>query len=152
LEQYSHHPSVIGFGIDVEWFRSTDGPLGIPVTDEEAHQWVKEIHEINEDYYLFLKHWEIDWMPPNERQGIVFINDEQHFDSLNLMQESFSKWGEHFSPYPVGFQFGYHSDRNWWKEYQDPFLVISDAILKGIPNTRSLFWVDFTILEVFPPK
>jgi hypothetical protein len=24
-------------------------------------------------------------------------------------------------------------------------------ILERIPNTRALFWVDFTVLEIFPP-
>lgn len=151
LGQYSHHPCVIGFGIDVEWYHSTDGPLGVPVTDAEATQWLREIRKHNKDYYLFLKHWEIAWMPPKAREGIVFINDEQNFDSLDQMKESFSNWGKHFSPYPVGFQFGYYSDRSWWKKYPEPARAISHAILENIPNARSLFWVDFTIFEVFPP-
>ena len=36
LNQYKHHPSVVGFGVDVERYKSTSGPEGQPVTDEEA--------------------------------------------------------------------------------------------------------------------
>ena len=28
---------------------------------------------------------------------------------------------------------------------------IGQALLDKIPNTRALYWVDFTVLDVFPP-
>src|SRR5689334_7233129 len=43
LGAYKHHPSVVGFGIDVEWYKSMGGPEGQPITDEEATRWVKAI-------------------------------------------------------------------------------------------------------------
>jgi len=152
LGHYGHHSSVIGFGLDVEWYQSTEGPLGIPITDEEARRWSEAVRSYNPAYSLFLKHWEIEWMPPNEREGIAFINDHQDFESLDAMLENFSAWGQHFEGYPVGYQFGYPSDRNWWREFDDPPGEIGRAILQNIDNTQALFWVDFTIHEVFPPK
>jgi hypothetical protein len=151
LGNYAHHPSVIGFGVDVEWWRSTDGPLGVPVTDEEATRWVDLVQSYDSDYWLFLKHWEIDWMPPTARDGILFVNDRQDFGGLDQMVGSFDAWGQHFAPAPVAYQFGYFSDRTWWIEMQDPPAEIGRAILDRVPNTRGLFWVDFTILQVFPP-
>jgi hypothetical protein len=150
INQYNHHPSVIGFGLDVEWYKSTIGPLGVPITDEEANRWVKAVRTHNPEYRLFLKHWEIDWMPPTVREGIYFINDTQDFDSLDALVENFSTWGKHFSPSPVGYQFGYETDRKWWRELEDPPFEIGDKLLKNIPNTQALYWVDFTITEVFP--
>jgi len=151
LGQYGHHPCVIGFGLDVEWYQSTEGPLGVPITDEEAERWVAAVREHNPGYYLFLKHWEIEWMPPTARDGIMFVNDSQGFENLDALVANFSAWGKHFEGYPVGYQFGYHSDRAWWKDLADPPGEIGQAILEKIPNTRALFWVDFTTLLVFPP-
>jgi hypothetical protein len=152
LDQYSHHPCVIGFGLDVEWYKSPEGPIGVPITNNEANLWVEAVRDYKNGYYLFLKHWDINWMPLNARDGIVFINDRQDFSSLENMLEDFSDWGNHFDPSPVGFQFGYLSDRKWWGEYPDPAGLISNSILDEIPNTRALFWVDFTVLQVFPPE
>jgi hypothetical protein len=151
LAQYRHHASVIGFGVDVEWWHSTDGPLGVPVTDEEAARWVGLVRSYDPEYWLFLKHWEIEWMPPAVRDGILFVNDHQEFEDLDQMLANFGSWGEHFAPSPVAYQFGYFSDRDWWADLQDPAGEIGSAILDRVPNTRALFWVDFTVLYVFPP-
>lgn len=152
MNQYKHHPSIVGFGVDVEWYKSTDGPLGIPITDEEAERWVKAVRAIDPEYRLFIKHWELEWMPPNYREGILFINDHQEFKSLTEMLENFNAWGAHFDPHPVGYQYGYLSDRGWWQTLQDPPGDIGRAILENNPNTRGLYWVDFTVLEMFPPE
>jgi hypothetical protein len=99
-----------------------------------------------------LKHWEFEWMPPTARDGILFINDHQDFESLDAMLENFKAWGEHFEGYPVGYQFGYYSDAKWWRDSDDPPALIGKAILEQIPNARALYWVDFSVLEVFPPE
>jgi hypothetical protein len=152
LNQYKDHPSVVGFGLDVEWYKSTNGPEGQPITDEEAKRWVESIRKIDPRYQLFLKHWDAAWMPPTYRDGIVFINDSQQFESFDQLMDDFTIWGEKFSPAPVGYQYGYPADKKWWQELQDPPKAIGDAILEQIPNTKGLFWVDFTLLEMFPPK
>jgi hypothetical protein len=151
LNQYKHHPSVIGFGVDVEWYKSDGSPVGTPITDKEAEAWVKAIRAHNPNYYLFLKHWETEFMPPTYRDGIVFINDSQQFESFDHLISEFTEWGEHFAPSPVGFQYGYPADRDWWRELQDPPGDIGKVLIEKIPNTASLFWVDFTIKEIFPP-
>jgi hypothetical protein len=152
LHQYKHHPSVVGFGIDVEWYKSTSGPQGQPITDEEARRWVAAVRRHNPKYRLFLKHWEKDWMPPAERDGIFFVDDSQQFDSFEEMVSEFRAWGEAFAPAPVGFQYGYPTDKVWWQGLQDPPRDIGQELLEGIPNTQGLFWVDFTVLDVFPPQ
>lgn len=152
LEQYKHHPSVIGFGVDVEWYKSDGSAEGTPVTDAEAEAWVRAIRAHNPEYRLFLKHWDKDWMPPTYRDGIVFINDSQQFRSFEHMDEEFAAWGAHFAPAGVGYQYGYPADRGWWSALKDPAAEIGQAILAKSPNTVSLFWVDFTVLDVFPPE
>ncbi len=152
LNQYKHHPSVAGFGIDVEWYKSTNGPEGQPITDEEAKRWVAAVRKHNPDYQLFLKHWEKDWMPPTERDGIFFVDDSQQFESFDQMVNEFSDWGKAFAPAPVGFQYGYPADKAWWQKLQDPPKDIGQALLENVPNTQGLFWVDFTVLDLFPPQ
>jgi hypothetical protein len=152
LNQYKHHPSLVGFGIDVEWYKSTVGPEGQPITDDEAKRWVAAVCNHNPDYRLFLKHWEKDWMPPIERDGIFFVDDSQQFESFDQMVNEFSDWGKAFAPAPVGFQYGYPADKTWWQKLVDPPKDIGQAILENVPNTAGLFWVDFTVLDVFPPQ
>ena len=152
LNQYKTHPSVIGFGVDVEWYQSTNGPQGEPISDEVAKRWVERIQTHDPNYRLFLKHWDQAWMPPTYRDGIFFIDDSQQFESFDAMVQEFTEWGNAFAPSSVGFQYGYPADRPWWKELQDPPKDIGQAILENVPNAQGLFWVDFTVLDMFPPK
>ncbi|MBN2387745.1 MAG: hypothetical protein JXB85_12065 [Anaerolineales bacterium] len=151
LGQYSQHPCVIGFGVDVEWFQSDGSAEGTPVTDAQARQWVAAVRRHDRDYLLFLKHWDPAYLPPTERDGLVFVDDSQQFESFEQMVAEFSAWGRHFAPAAVGFQYGYPADRHWWSQLADPPGDIGRAILENVPNTSALFWVDFTVLEVFPP-
>lgn len=151
LDQYSHHPSVIGFGVDVEWYQSIGVPEGKDVTDEEAAAWLALIREYNPEYRLYLKHWLPEKMPPTLREGLLFVDDSQGVDSLETMVAEFEVWGETFAPAPVGFQYGYTSDKPWWGEFEDPAGEIGNAILERVPNTGGLYWVDFTVLDTFPP-
>ena len=34
--------------------------------------------------------------------------------------------------------------------YPDLFGDLGKGILKAVPNTEAIFWVDFSVLEVFP--
>jgi hypothetical protein len=151
LRQYAHHPCVQGVGVDVEWNKSTNPDGGEPVSDAEAAAWLKAARGYNPTYRLFLKHFKADVMPATLREGIVFIDDSQIFASFDAMVEEFAKWGRTFAPARVSFQFGYPSDRPWWSKLQDPPAEIGRRLLDTIPNTEALIWVDFTVLEVFPP-
>jgi hypothetical protein len=151
LARYAHHPSVVGFGVDVEWYESTKQPEGKAVSDDEARVWLKAVRFHDPEYRLFLKHWEIGKMPPTLREGLLFVDDSQILPSLEAMVTEFAEWGRAFSPAPVAFQFGYRSDRPWWSLLDDPPRQIGQAILDRVPNARGLYWVDFTVLEVFPP-
>jgi len=151
MKQYCRHPSVIGIGIDVEWYKSDGSAEGRPVSDEEARSWVKTVRSVAPHYRLFLKHWVTDWLPPTVRDGIVFVDDSQQFNDFDHMVSEFTGWGRHFAPAPVAFQFGYPADKPWWSLLVDPPGEIGKAILKNIPNSSALFWVDFSVREVFPP-
>lgn len=153
MGRYGHHPCVIGFGVDVEWHRwSEQDNEGQAVSDEQARLWVEHLRRWNPSYLLFLKHWETTKLPPTYRHGLVFIDDSQIFQSLEEIVLEFARWGRWFYPSPVGFQFGYPSDRPWWSRLIDPQAEIGLAILRVAPNTSDLFWVDFTMKEIWPDK
>lgn len=152
LGKYNHHSCIIGFGVDVEWYQSVDKPDGKAVSDITAKKWLELIRSYNPEYRLFLKHWLKEKMPPIHREGIVFIDDSQDFDSKEDMIAEFKDWGERFSGAQVGFQYGYSTDKSWWSLYEDPALVIGQEILNEIPNTVGLYWVDFTLEEILMPE
>jgi hypothetical protein len=151
ISRYRHHPCVVGVGVDVEWHHSSETPEGTPVSDEEASEWLAAVQSHGKQYRLFLKHWEAGKLPAKLRDGLLFVDDSQMFSSLDEMAAEFSSWGRHFHPASVGFQIGYPADKKWWGGYQEPMKTLGEIILKDIPNTTGIFWVDFTALEVFPP-
>jgi hypothetical protein len=149
-QQYGHHSSVVGFGVDDEWYRKDLERNGKSITDAEAQTWVARARTYDSTDQVFLKHWLPEKMPPTYRTGLVFVDDSQGFGSLSSMVSEFGTWGQTFSPSPVGFQFGYKSDQAWWKAYADPPRTIGNAILSDVPNARDLVWVDFTAQTIWP--
>ena len=67
------------------------------------------------------------------------------------MTNKFTSWGNAFSDAEVGFQYGYKPDRWIWGSFADPPGQIGNDLAARVPNCRQLYWVDFTITDVFPP-
>ncbi|HPM77272.1 MAG TPA: hypothetical protein PK961_09285 [bacterium] len=150
LDRYGDHPCVAGFGVDVEWHRWTENADGLAVSDAQAQAWSEQVRAYDGGYTLYLKHWLPERMPATYREGLAFVDDSQQFSSLDELVAEFADWGEHFAPAPVMYQFGYEDDGAWWRDLADPPVDIGEAILSAVPNTAGLFWVDFTLAEVFP--
>jgi len=152
LDRYENHPCVIGFGVDVEWYKySKKNSWGVKVTDAEAEAWEARVKSHNSSYRLFLKHFWWEWMPPTYRGDIIFVDDSQNLHSLSKMVAEFRDlWAAKFPNNIVIFQYGYRSDRHWWIKLANPPKDIGDALDAAIPNDMGNFWVDFTLREVFP--
>ncbi len=150
MQRYRHHPSVIGFGIDIEWYKADVVEEGAKVTDDEAEHWDAALHQIDTAYSLFIKHYNTDWMPPSYRGNIFFIDDSQIFNGLQQMVNEYKEWGQTFAPNYSGFQFGYNADKHWWSEFDDPPKTIGQSIIDNVPGCKGVFWVDFTVTEIFP--
>lgn len=149
FQQYGGHSSVIGFGVDDEWYQNKDYRYGKAITDAEAQAWVAKVRTYDPGYMVFLKHWMTSKMPPTYRTGLVFIDDSQGFRSMEAMMSEFAAWGTSFYPAPVGFQYGYASDRAWWSKLGNPPQAIGNGILSRVPNAMDLIWVDFTAQEIW---
>lgn len=152
LKRYKHHTCVIGFGIDVEWYREFDNPeWGVRVDDNLAKSWEERVKTHNKEYRLFLKHWDRKWMPPNYRGDIIFVDDSQILENFDKMLEEFVEyWAKYFHPNTVFFQIGYSSDKHWWRKLDIPPKAIGAAIAQNIKQKCGIFWVDFTLRDVLP--
>ena len=152
LSQYSHHSSVIGFGIDVEWYKTSanNNNEGQAVTDSEAAVWTSQIKSYNQNYLFFTKHWLIEKMPPTFRTDMIFVDDSQDFPDMNSMINEFVDWSKAFSSSKVAFQFGYNNDKPWWGKLSNPPKDIGDALIEKCSNISDLYWVDFTAYDIWP--
>jgi len=156
LNRYGSHSCVIGFGIDVEWYKSSIQKFGIEVTDAEAQAWEAAVKAHNSSYKLFLKHWWWTWMPPTYRGDLIFIDDSQGLGNLDRMVKEYrDQWAAHLGGQGniLMFQVGYEKDRTWWSKLPNPPKDIGDAIASAINgNPLGIIWVDFTLREVLPTE
>lgn len=167
LNQYKHHPSVIGFGVDVEWYNTTT-PVGEDagevVADAVAKEWEAAVKAHNPNYTLFLKHYDKTWMCPDGYRGdIVFCDDSCFFRDSNSLVTEFKAFADHFYPNTVLYQVGYQLDQPWWslldaeavEDYGLPASVPPQALGRMLDKvTRQdcgIMWVDFTMNQVLPP-
>ena len=151
--KYGQHSSMIGFGVDDEWYLNKQYRNGKPITDAEARAWLTQVRSYNPNYKVFLKHWLTSQMPPTRDAGLVFVDDSQGFRSMDAMMTEFAAWGAYFHDAKVGYQFGYASDRSWWSRLTNPPQEIGNGILSRNStnlNTSDLFWVDFTAHDIWP--
>lgn len=158
LNEYKHHSCVLGFGIDVEWLESDSYSDGRRVTTSEVNEWLNKVKSHDSNYKLFLKHWELDKMPTDYPSDIVFINDSCDAINRDELVSWFISWANAFSDGKVGFQIGYDldtngdglTDKDWWSTMNDPLTEIGGVLFENISNCEYYYWVDFTILDVFP--
>ena len=152
LNRYKHHKCVIGFGIDVEWYRESENPdWGVKVEDDSAKVWEARVKSHNSNYRLFLKHWDRDWMPKKYRGDIIFVDDSQELQDFKKMTEEFIiYWADYFKPNTIFCQIGYRSDRPWWEKLTTPPRDIGMTIASNIDQDCGIFWVDFTLRDVLP--
>jgi hypothetical protein len=151
MNRYKHHPSVLGFGVDVEWFRPRGADLNAPVTDALAQQWETRVKAHGQKYTLFLKHFDQSSMPTNYRGQIVFVDDSQFFPNVDAFIAEMKGWADRYHPNTVLYQIGYPGDEHWWRNEPAPIPRTLGTKLATV--TRQDFgvaWVDFTLRRVAP--
>ena len=164
MNHYKHHPSVKGFGIDVEWYkwrtRETEGKngqirlrnSGDVLETAEARRVLTAIQAINSEYTVFVKHWDERYLP-EAAPGFIYVNDSQGFSSLSRIADEFADWAESYPDNPVMFQIGYERDDGIWGNMENPAKELGEAIIeecddRGLTNPIGIIWVDFTLKTV----
>jgi hypothetical protein len=152
LDRYSHHPSVVGFGADIEWYPSdgitngNNGDKDKKLESSELQEWDDLVKSYNPSYRIFVKHWIAEFCGEVPVSDVIYINDSQGVSQMSFLVSEFKKWAEYFEPNESGFQIGYPTDLDWWEGLSDPLVDINDALEDAIPDQIfHLFWVDFTI-------
>lgn len=167
MNRYKHHKSVVGFGIDVEWYPSngvTNGTgiksegkpwdckpkgtpgLETPLTAEKLEELDRHIKSIYPKYRIFVKHWETKYCGNKPVSDVIYIDDSQG-SSKNTIMRNFEIWAKTFYPNDVSFQIGYNSDSTWWSLWDDPIADWTKEINNFMPKDQNvyIYWVDFTI-------
>lgn len=155
MNHYKHHSCVKGFGIDVEWYeyRESAGAEegdSSKLSDATAKAVVEAVRAINSAYTVFVKHWDENWLPPIYREGLIFVNDSQYYDSPSEQRVDFAAWANYYAPNPVMFQIGYQADKETvWGNYSNPAKELGQFIADGCysGNDIGIIWVDFTLKE-----
>jgi hypothetical protein len=150
LNRYKHHPSVVGFGIDVEWFKNakTDVPNAV-VTDALAKAWEARVKSHNSKYRLFVKHFRKEDLPPTYRGDMVFVDDSQQFSSLESFLAEYKEFADFFYPNMVMFQIGYRADKAWWQSVTAPIpRTLGEKLAAQTRQDCGIVWVDFTLRDV----
>jgi len=151
--RYGSHPSVVGFGVDVEWYRSQcDGCANAKVSDSTAQSWEQKVKSVNPNWTLFLKHYDASNLPPAYRGGIIFIDDSEQNGSYDNFKTEMINFANRFYPNPVMFQIGYPSDKPWWSKLATPIPKTIGNDLAGLARQDrvGLVWVDFSLRDVLP--
>lgn len=150
MGKYKHHPCVVGFGADIEWYATSGGTNEtVAATQAIIRQWDSTLKTHKSTYRLFVKHWLPNLCGGGPVSDVVYIDDSCEFPSLSPLVAEFADWAGIFHPNTVMYQVGYPVDRGWWINYTDPIKTIGDAIAAGIPADQEvgIVWVDFSIRE-----
>jgi hypothetical protein len=152
MKRYRRHRSVIGFGIDVEWFRNTktDAPNAV-ASDDLVKSWEAHLKKYKRNYRFFVKHFRIDNLPSTYRGDVVFVNDSQQFDSREDFLAEYKQFADFFYPNTVMFQIGYRADKKWWGGAATPIpKTLGEQLASQTRQACGIVWVDFTLRDVLP--
>jgi hypothetical protein len=153
MNQYKQHPSVMGFGVDVEWYHEAQYPgWGRKLTDTEVNSWATKVTTYNPNYRLMVKHWDATYLSNARPNNVLFLTDSEAIGSLSAATSEYIAWVDHFGTSQVGFQIGYPSDMSWWSKLADPVSSMINPVITARPNANigAVYWVDFSVLKAFP--
>ena len=145
FKRYGHHSCIKGFGIDLEWWYTGETGSGKKLSDDDAKRIVDYVRSINPKYTVFAKHWDPKHMPNTYRDGMIFVDDSQGFESMASVKSEFKAWASKYPNNPVFFQIGYEADEHLWTKSPVNFAKeIINEVTKY--NKRvGILWVDFTM-------
>jgi len=150
MSRYSHHKCVKGFGIDVEWHKPVEGSdYGTKLSNNDAKKVLTKVRNYNQNYTVFVKHWDMRWLP-SPMDGLIYVNDSQQFANMDQVISEFREWSAYYAPQPVMFQLGYDADTWIWSQYSDPAKEFGQAIVDACNsgNDVGVIWVDMTLSKV----
>ena len=154
LGRYKRHRSVIGFGVDVEWNRTSDHPENRDGRGRRQRPGLGRKGQVPQPRLPAVPEALGQKMDAADlSRGNRLVDDSQIFPGMEPMIKEFAEsWAPAFYPNLVFFQIGYNSDKPWWSKLPDPPKAIGEAIRKRVRQEMGIIWVDFSVREVLPLK
>jgi len=127
LSRYSHHKSVIGVNVDLEW-KLTGTPHR--VSNEERDLWLRKIQSYNPNYKLFLTYYKDYTYFPDDTKDLIILFDGERATQKEILNK-YSKVAGHFES--AGIYTGYPTSV--------PPTASCDSIMEAAPNTKYILHV-----------
>ena len=153
LNQYQHHSSVLGFGVDVYSYKHVQNQgTGQALTDSEVNAWASQVQTFDPTYELVLTHWDSSYLSNARPANVMFITNTAYTSSLSELTTEYISWIDSFGTSKTGFLIGDPSEMSWWTPLADPATEIMNPVITARPNAEigGIFWVDTSVLEEFP--
>lgn len=132
LSRYSHHQSIIGVNIDLEW-KQTGKPNH--ADNSERDMWLDQARRFNPHLKLFLTYFKDHTHFPDDKRDLVILFDGEG-DSQSAILKEYKDLAGHFKS--VGIYTGYSSSH--------PQAASDERILSAVPKTEYIIHTD----DVFP--
>ncbi len=121
LSRYSHHKSVIGVNIDMEWKLTGNSNHA---SNKERDLWLTKIQGYNPEYKLFLTNFEDHTYFPDDTKDLVILYDGE--GNQNEILKEYKDLASHYTS--VGIYTGYSSNT--------PRTASHENIMDAAPNTK----------------
>lgn len=128
LDRYSHHASVVGINIDMEWKKTGRAYY---VSNEERDEWLRRVKSYDESYKLFLTYFLDYTYFPDDTDDLIVVYDGQGGSQKNILRQ-YKELASHFRA--AGISTGYSSST--------PPAATDEEILEVAPNTVYIVHTD----------
>ena len=107
LNQYQHHSSVLGFGVDVYSYKHVQNQgTGQALTDSEVNAWASQVQTFDPTYELVLTHWDSSYLSNARPANVMFITNTAYTSSLSELTTEYISWIDSFGTSKTGFLIG----------------------------------------------
>ncbi|QEN05773.1 hypothetical protein EW093_14040 [Thiospirochaeta perfilievii] len=141
LEYYKKFSTVKGICIDFDFFSSE------LIEDEQIESWLKSIKEINKNFNLIIKHWDINRVEAYKNDSVLYLQSLEDVNSLEEVKIRNLLWSKKYYPSAVGVEIGY-IDSNFWSEYSEPIKYIYNELNSNSISNTSIFWSESSLKKI----
>lgn len=141
VNTYSHHSSVKGICIDLEWYRvNENNPFGTKLDSHSIKSLLFHLKKEDPKLKLILKHWNINNMDHYPSRDIVYLQSLEGVDSLGDVKDRYLIWYKKFYPSKVGVEAGFVKSSLYWSSLKNPLESFPLYIDRLTDNKSVILW------------
>ncbi|MGL1894107.1 MAG: hypothetical protein OCD02_20935 [Spirochaetaceae bacterium] len=146
LEKYKSHKSIVGICIDLEWLDPNNEYM---ITKSNIEKWIEVIKTFDPKYKLILKHWNTNNIEHYFNEDIIYVQSMEGINNEQELRNRHALWSRKFYPSPIGFEFGFIEDKEYWSRYDNPITDIYNLLIgENTTGEFSYFWNESSLLDV----